>query len=105
MNLPRWSVTPEAVRNSVSMFSLITGARAGTSFRNSGSVAARQRARGVRDTPVPLATNKTEERTVHIRTVDGNGDLRNRPTWFSRARGQPGIEYNRFRLACVISWI
>src|SRR6266516_3706185 len=45
INLPRPSVTPEAVRNSVSMFSFITGARAGMSFLSSGSVAARQRVR------------------------------------------------------------
>src|SRR6202022_2251664 len=84
MNLPRPSVTPEAVRNSVSIFSLITGARAGTSFRNSGSVAERQCARGLRDTPFVFATNNIEDRRAHIRTVDRNGDLRYRPTWFSR---------------------
>ena len=37
---------PEAVRNSVSIFSPITGARAGISFLSSGSVAGRQRVRG-----------------------------------------------------------
>src|SRR5215216_6889242 len=42
MYLPRPSVTPDAVRNSVSMFSLMTGARAGITFRNSGSEAMRQ---------------------------------------------------------------
>src|SRR2546422_7187607 len=76
MNLPRPSVTPEAVRNSVSMFSLITGARAGITFRNSGSVAARQRARGARCAPVAFEMTRAEDRTVHIRMADGNGDLR-----------------------------
>src|SRR6476659_8065460 len=42
INLPRPSVTPDAVRNSVSMFSLITGARAGIIFLNSPSDASRQ---------------------------------------------------------------
>src|SRR5262245_52205438 len=37
------SVTPEAVRNSVSMFSLMTGARAGIILRSSWVVAVRQR--------------------------------------------------------------
>jgi hypothetical protein len=42
MYFPRPSVTPDAVRNSVSIFSLITGARAGMTFFNSGSEAMRQ---------------------------------------------------------------
>ena len=69
MNLPRPSVTPEAVRNSVSMFSLITGARAGISFRNSGSVAARQRARGVWIVPVEFARTSPEATTKFISVV------------------------------------
>src|SRR4030095_13197414 len=43
MNLPWPSVTPDAVRNSVSIFSLITGARAGITLFSSASDAARQR--------------------------------------------------------------
>jgi len=76
MNLPRPSVTPEAVRNSVSMFSLITGARAGISFRNSGSVAARQRVRGARIVPVEFAKSRAEEIRMFSRMADGNDDLR-----------------------------
>src|SRR5229473_5014578 len=77
MNLPRPSVTPEAVRNSVSMFSLITGARAGISFRNSGSAAARQRV--FASVPVILETAKAEETAAHIRMVDRIGNLQYRP--------------------------
>src|SRR5882724_9480377 len=89
MNLPRPSVTPEAVRNSVSMFSLITGARAGISFRNSGSVAARQRARGPLYTPAASETINAENRTAHIKLVtDGNIDLRYKPGSFQGARSR-----------------
>src|SRR5437762_12454199 len=77
MNLPRPSVTPEAVRNSVSMFSLITGARAGISFRNSDSAAGRQRVRA--GAPVVFETTKAEEKTAHMRRADRIGDLRYRP--------------------------
>src|SRR5258708_35496793 len=73
MNLSRPSVTPEAVRNSVSMFSLITGARAGISFRSSGSAAARQRVRA--GVPVVFETTKAEERVAHIRMADRIGNL------------------------------
>src|SRR5437870_2002392 len=75
MNLPRPSVTPEAVRNSVSMFSLITGARAGISFLNSGSVAVRQRVRTDRVVPVEFAKTRAEEIRMFIRMADGNADL------------------------------
>jgi hypothetical protein len=74
MNFPRPSVTPEAVRNSVSMFSLITGARAGISFRNSISVAALQRGRGPLCTPAAFETINAEDRTAHI-TLVANGML------------------------------
>src|SRR5205814_5257999 len=69
MNLPRPSVTPEAVRNSVSMFSLITGARAGINFRNSGSVAARQRAGTDGTVPAELTRTITEDRRRLISMV------------------------------------
>src|SRR5258708_22018087 len=68
INLPRPSVTPEAVRNSVSMFSLITGARAGISFRNSGSAAARQRVRG--GSPVAFEAAKTEDSREQIQNAE-----------------------------------
>src|ERR1700716_3857999 len=76
MNLPRPSVTPEAVRNSVSIFSLFTGARAGISFLNSASVAVRQRARTARIVPVEFAKRRAEEIKMFSRTADGNDDLR-----------------------------
>ena len=75
INLPRPSVTPEAVRNSVSMFSLITGACAGISFRNSGSVAARQRVRIARLVPVEFAKTRAEEIRMFVRLADGNANL------------------------------
>src|SRR6266481_10010443 len=104
-NLPRPSVTPEAVRNSVSMFSLITGARAGISFRNSGSVAERQRARGPLCTPAAFETIKAEKRAAHIKLVaDGNVDLRYKPGSFkgTRSRGLSIIHFTSLR---VISWM
>src|SRR6266446_9040086 len=76
MNLPRLSVTPEAVRNSVSMFSLITGARAGISLRSSGSVAARQRERAADAAPVMLAKTKDDDRKVFSSMAESNDDLR-----------------------------
>jgi hypothetical protein len=44
MNFPFPSVTPEALRSSVSIFSFTTGALAGINFFNSWDVAALQRA-------------------------------------------------------------
>src|SRR6267142_5973228 len=67
MNLPRPSVTPEAVRNSVSMFSFITGARAGISFFSSGSVAARQRVREAAIGVVAIQKNNDEMTRVRIK--------------------------------------
>ena len=59
MNFPCPSVTPEAVRNSVSMFSLITAARAGIIYRNSDSEAARQPAGvGLPKDTVPISNDK-----------------------------------------------
>src|SRR5947207_5026147 len=69
MNLPRPSVTPEAVRNSVSMFSLMTGARAGISLRNSGSVAACQRGRCAETVPAEVARTNDEANRM-FRTMD-----------------------------------
>src|SRR2546421_4310816 len=69
MNLPRPSVTPEAVRNSVSMFSLTTGARAGISLRNSGSVAARQRRPCPGTVPAEVARTNDEAKRM-FRTKD-----------------------------------
>src|SRR5437762_860177 len=74
MNLPRPSVTPEAVRNSVSMFSLITGARAGISFRNSGSVAIRQRVRIGRAVPAEFARISAAATRKFVRIADGNDE-------------------------------
>jgi len=51
------------------MFSLITGARAGISFRNSGSVAARQRVRGARIVPVEFARTSPEATRKFISVV------------------------------------
>src|SRR6266478_5962291 len=99
INLPRPSVTPEAVRNSVSMFSLITGARAGISFRNSGSAAARQRVRpGAR---VAFEAAKTEDSRAQIRMADGNWRPPCADQNSFRERAQQSIEYNRFCRALV----
>src|SRR5882672_4224830 len=74
MNLPRPSVTPEAVRNSVSIFSLLTGARAGISFRNSASEAVRQRARTARTVPVEVARTSDAATMMFIRMADGKDE-------------------------------
>jgi hypothetical protein len=58
------------------MFSLITGARAGISFRNSGSVAARQRVRTERTVPVELARTSAAATRLFIRMADGKMSLR-----------------------------
>src|SRR2546426_5500897 len=91
MNLPRLSVTPEAVRNSVSMFSLITGARAGISFRSSGSVAARQRERAADAAPVMLAKTKDDDRKVFSSMAESNDDLRFETKLRSRESAQSGV--------------
>src|SRR2546425_2108072 len=102
MNLPPPSVTPEAVRNSVSMFSFITGARAGISFLNSGSVAVRQRVRGARIAPVVFARISPEATRKFIRMADGNDESPiYEQTTLTRERPRHGIEYNRF-LCCVV---
>ena len=74
MNLPRPSVTPEAVRNSVSMFYLFTGARAGICFLNSGSEAVRQRARTARIVPVELVRTSDAATRRFIRMADGKDE-------------------------------
>ncbi len=73
MNLPRPSVTPEAVRNSVSMFSLFTGARGGISFLNSESVAGRQRVRTAWTVPVEFARTSDAATRMFVR-MDGNNE-------------------------------
>ena len=73
MNLPRPSVTPEAVRNSVSILSLFTGARAGISFRNSASVVARQRVRTARTVPVEFDKTRAEATRMFTR-MNGNDE-------------------------------
>src|SRR5437868_5838935 len=101
MNLPRLSVTPEAVRNSVSMFSLITGARTGMSFRSSGSVAARQRERAADAAPIELAKTSAADRRVLSSMAERNDDLRltTNPGLRESVRMQ-SIEYNRLLQSC-----
>jgi hypothetical protein len=56
------------------MFSLMTGARAGISFRNSASVAVRQRARTARTVPVELARASDAATMMFIRMADGKDE-------------------------------
>src|SRR5205807_9999546 len=105
MNLPRPSVTPEAVGNSVSMFSLIAGARAGISFRNSGSVAARQRVRIARAVPVEFARINAGATRKFIRMADDNDESPiYEQTTLTRERPRPSIEYNRFCIESDDFW-
>src|SRR3954469_7380682 len=94
MNLPRPSVTPEAVRNSVSMFSLTTGARAGISLCNSGSVAARQRGPCAGIVPAEVARTNDEANTT-FRTMDAITESPIKLDYPERERVQGWvIEYN-----------
>src|SRR5258707_7638721 len=89
MNLPRPSVTPEAVRNSVSMFSLTTGARAGISLRNSGSVAARQRGPCAGTVPAEVARTNDEANRM-FRTKDDITESPIKLDYLKRARPRLG---------------